>query len=108
MYLPNINEFPKFSLKRLLSTCFGNNDSGGKQICILIDLPDLALMHGHKFLDSSEFSVQKYAHDVFLQDLKNGVSSTLPIEARSNIKMIEISPDNRTLIIVDIGKKNYK
>jgi len=22
--------------------------------------------------------------------------------------MIEISPDNRTLIIVDIGKKNYK
>lgn len=77
MYLPNINEFPKFSLKRLLSTCFGNNDSGGKQICILIDLPDLGLMHGHKFLDSSEFSVQKYAHDVFLQDLKNGVSQDL-------------------------------
>jgi len=77
MYLPNINEFPKFSLKRLLSTCFGNNDSGEKQICILIDLPDLALMHGHKFLDSSEFSVQKYAHDVFLQDLKNGVSQDL-------------------------------
>lgn len=35
--------------------------------------------------------------------MKNGVTNTLPIEARSNIKLIEISPDNRTLVIVDIG-----
>ena len=77
MYLPNVNEFPKFSLKRLLSTCFGNNNAEEQKICILIDLPDLKLMHGHKFLNSSDFSVQKYAHDVFLQELVNGVSESL-------------------------------
>jgi periodic tryptophan protein 2 len=37
-------------------------------------------------------------------DLKNGVTSTLPIENRSNIAHTDISPDNRTLITVDKGK----
>ena len=81
MYLPNISDFPKFSLKRLLSTCFGNNVSENnndrKKICILIDLPDLSLMHGHKFLQQPDFSVQKYAHNVFLKDLIDGVSESL-------------------------------
>ena len=81
MYLPNISDFPKFSLKRLLSTCFGNNISENnkdrKKICILIDLPDLSLMHGHKFLEEPDFSVQKYAHNVFLKDLIDGVSESL-------------------------------
>lgn len=39
--------------------------------------------------------------------MKNGVTNTLPIEARSNISLIEISPDNRTLIVVDIGNSFF-
>jgi periodic tryptophan protein 2 len=36
-------------------------------------------------------------------DLKNGVTNALPIESRSNISHIDVSPDNRTLLIVDKG-----
>ena len=77
MYIPNINEFPNFSLERLLSTCFENESGNESKICILIDLPDLSLMHGKKFLEADGFSVQKYAYNVFLQDLINGVSDKL-------------------------------
>jgi hypothetical protein len=77
MYLPNIEEFPAFSLKRLLSTCFGNTHNAGAKICILIDLPDLSLMHDGKFLESDGFSVQKKAHNVFLKELIEGVSDSL-------------------------------
>ena len=77
MYIPNINEFPNFSLERLLSTCFENESGNESKICILIDLPDLSLMHDKKFLEVDGFSVQKYAYNVFLQDLINGVSDKL-------------------------------
>jgi hypothetical protein len=77
MYTPNIDEFPDFSLERLLSTCFENDSGKESRICILIDLPDLSLMHGNKFLGEEGFSVQKYAHNVFLQDLTQGVSEKL-------------------------------
>ena len=77
MYLPKIEEFPQFSLERLLGTCFGTNHSESLKICILIDLPDLSLMHNHDFLNADGFSVQKYAHSVFLNDLVNGVSESL-------------------------------
>ena len=70
MYTPSIDEFPEFSLERLLSTCFANPKNLEQKICILIDLPDLTLMHGHKFLESDGFSVQKYAHNVFLNELQ--------------------------------------
>ena len=77
MYIPKLESFPKFSLKRLLSTCFGTDHTDSLKICILIDLPDLSLMHEHKFLKSDGFSVQKYAHDVFFNNLVNGVSESL-------------------------------
>ena len=77
MYLPNIEEFPEFSLERLLNTCFGNPQNLEQKICILIDLPDLSLMHDHAFLQIEGFSVQKYAHNVFLKELQNGVSQDL-------------------------------
>ena len=77
MYLPKIEEFPQFSLKRLLGTCFGTEHSESLKICILIDLPDLSLMHNHDFLKVDGFSVQKYAYNVFLNDLTNGVSESL-------------------------------
>ena len=77
MFIPKLESFPKFSLKRLLSTCFGTDHTDSLKICILIDLPDLSLMHEHKFLKSDGFSVQKYAHDVFFNNLVNGVSESL-------------------------------
>ena len=77
MYLPKLDEFPKFSLERLLATCFGTDHTDSLKICILIDLPDLTLMRSHQYLNIDGFSVQKYAHDVFLDSLKNGVSDNL-------------------------------
>jgi hypothetical protein len=77
MYLPKLDEFPKFSLERLLATCFGTDHTDSLKICILIDLPDLTLMRRHQYLNIDGFSVQKYAHDVFLDSLKNGVSDNL-------------------------------
>ncbi len=77
MILPNLSEFSPFSLKRLLSTCFGSDTDTHQKICILIDLPDLSLMHDLEFLNSEGFSVQKYAHNVFLRKLKDGVSHDL-------------------------------
>ena len=40
-------------------------------------------MHGHKFLESDGFSVQKYAHNVFLNELKDGVSNNLSFTGNS-------------------------
>ena len=77
MYTPNLDEFPEFSLERLLSTCFANPNKVEQKICILIDLPDLLLMHNHAFLDRDGFSVQKHAYNIFLRDLNSGVSENL-------------------------------
>ena len=79
MYLPKIDEFPQFSLKRLLGTCFGTDHSKSLKVCILIDLPDLTLMHKLKFLEVDGFSVQKKAYDVFYKQLVSGVSESLSL-----------------------------
>ena len=76
MYTPTISEFPTFSLKRLLTTCFGSTDEDLKA-CILIDLPDLELMHDFAFLDENSFQVQKYAKKFFLDPLLDGVANEL-------------------------------
>ena len=73
MYIPDISEFPSFSLKKLLSTCFGTVDEELKA-CILIDLPDLQLMHNLAFLNENAFQVQKYAKKFFLDPLLDGVA----------------------------------
>jgi aminopeptidase len=77
MYLPDITEFPEFSLQRLLETCFGPSPDRPLRICILIDLPDPSLMTDHRFLKEDGFAVQKCAHDVFLKLLREGVSERL-------------------------------
>lgn len=56
--------------------------------------------------DESDFLISPIGNKISVLDMKNGITNTLPMEARSNIKMIEISPDNRTLVIVDIGISN--
>ena len=57
--------------------------------------------------DNNDFLLSPVGNKITCFDLKNGVSSTLPIESRSNIKYIDISPDGKTLISVDIGKLKY-
>ncbi len=53
--------------------------------------------------DESDFLISPIGNKISVLDLKNGVTNSLPIESRSNIKLVEISPDNRILVIVDIG-----
>jgi aminopeptidase len=63
-------EFPPFSLTRLLRTVFA--PAGGERVCILIDLDDPRDVTGFRFLEKPKLSIQRHAHDVFYQGLKNG------------------------------------
>jgi hypothetical protein len=67
--------FPPFNLARLLKTVFTPTE--GSRVCILIDLPDPALMKGFSFLNEPKFTIQRHAYDVFYQGLKNGVLNEL-------------------------------
>ena len=69
MFVPNIEDFPKFDLIKLLTTCFGK-PSDSVRLCILIDLPDLELIKNLKFTDSDDYSVQKHGVDKFYTPLR--------------------------------------
>ena len=64
-------QFPPFSLSRLLRTVFAPKE--GERVCILIDLEDPRDIAGFKFLENPDLSIQRHAHDVFYQGLRNGV-----------------------------------
>ncbi|MGB8166460.1 MAG: hypothetical protein WCF18_03145, partial [Chthoniobacteraceae bacterium] len=68
-------KFPPFDLRRLLSTVFA--PKGGERICILIDLDDPRDIEGFGFLQNPDLSIQRHAHDVFFQGLRNGVNYEL-------------------------------
>src|SRR5579863_4459487 len=63
-------KFPPFNLVRLLNTVFAPKP--GERVAILIDLPDLKLAKDFAFLRDEKLGVQRRAHDVFYQGLKNG------------------------------------
>ncbi|SVC20240.1 uncharacterized protein METZ01_LOCUS273094, partial [marine metagenome] len=65
-------QLPPFSLSRLMATSFGPGEGDGDRLCILVDLPDLALMRGLAFLREDGFEVQKYAHDIFHMGFAEG------------------------------------
>ena len=67
--------FPPFSLSRLLKTVFA--PKGGERVCILIDLDDPRGVKDFAFLKNPDLSIQRNAHDVFYQGLKNGVLAEL-------------------------------
>jgi hypothetical protein len=71
-------KFPPFSLSRLLKTVFAPKK--GERVCILIDLDNPREMAGYAFLKDPDLSIQRHAHDVFLQGLKNGVMAELGLE----------------------------
>jgi aminopeptidase len=67
--------FPEFSLSRLLQTVF--EPKPGQRIGILIDLADPKQIEGFAFLKDAALTIQRHAHDVFYQGLKNGVMAEL-------------------------------
>lgn len=67
---PEKRVFPEFSLTRLLGTVFAPTQ--GCRIAILIDLEDLSLMQGYRFLDQPGLAVQKKAYEEFFLGLKDG------------------------------------
>ena len=81
MYLPELSSFPSFSLENLLQTCFGSKSDNVRQVCILIDLPDLSLMKDNRFLeDKIKFPVQAKAFEHFYQPLLQGECESLGFE----------------------------
>ena len=71
-------QFPPFSLSRLLKTVFAPKE--GERVAILIDLPDTKLARDFAFLKDPALTIQKRAHDVFYQGLKNGVLAELGLK----------------------------
>ncbi|MHA3770562.1 hypothetical protein ACXR0O_03380 [Verrucomicrobiota bacterium sgz303538] len=71
-------QFPPFSLSRLLRTVFAPKE--GERICILIDLVNPRDITGFKFLENPELTIQRNAHDVFYQGLRNGVMYELGLK----------------------------
>ncbi len=68
-------KFPPFSLTRLLRTVF--EPVAGKRVCILIDLPEPRQVMDFAFLKDASLTIQRRAHDVFYQGLKNGAAAEL-------------------------------
>lgn len=109
--------FPPFDLSRLLSTVFA--PKGGERICILIDLDDPRDMTGFSFLQNPDLSIQRHAHDVFFQGLRDGVNVELglsggemfayQITGGSNLDLPEngYASDGREIDLVeDVYKKH--
>ena len=78
MYIPNLSEFPSFSLERLLKTCF-SLPCGNLKSCVLIDLADPKLIKNYDFLQSTGLAVQKKAHEHFYKPLRGELGKGLGI-----------------------------
>jgi hypothetical protein len=76
--MDKFTSFPPFSLSRLLRTTFAPR--AGERVALLIDLPDPAQIKDFVFLRDPELSIQKYAHDIFYQGLKQGVLDELQLQ----------------------------
>ena len=70
-------QFPPFDLLRLLRTVFAPKE--GERIAVLIDLDDPAGVKDFAFLNRPDLTIQRLAHDVVYQGLKNGASSNLKL-----------------------------
>jgi len=72
---PAERKFPAFSLERLLRSVF--EPTLNRRICVLIDLPDPALMKDYGFLAHDQFAIQRRACEYFQRPLLNGVMKVL-------------------------------
>ena len=71
------NNFPPFSLSRLLRTTF--QPVGGERVAILIDLPDPGLVKDFAFLTDESLTIQHHAHREFYLGLRSGVLQELDL-----------------------------
>lgn len=67
--------FPPFSLPRLLKTVFG--DKTGERVAILIDLDNPEDIKDFGYLNNPDYTIQRYAYDIFYQGFKDGVLDEL-------------------------------
>jgi hypothetical protein len=110
-------QFPPFSLSRLLRTVF--DPKRGERVCILIDLENPRDIAGFGFLRNPDLSIQRHAHDVFYQGLRNGVMSEFGLEGGemfayqitggSNLDLPETgcAADGRDINLVEDVYKKY-
>lgn len=110
--------FPPFSLTRLLQTVF--SPKAGERVAILIDLPDPRMVVDFAFLKDPALSIQRLAHEVFYQGLKNGGLQELKLEGGdlyayqitggSNLDLpdLAVSPDGRQLSLEKDVYPNYE
>ncbi len=63
------SKFPPFSLTRLLRTVSAAQP--GERAELLIDLPNPTQVKDFAFLKDKALTVQRYAHDVFYEGLRN-------------------------------------
>ena len=63
-------DFPPFSLTRLLRTVFAPKP--GERVAILIDLDEPRRIKDFSFLADAQLTIQRHAYNVFYQGLKNG------------------------------------
>ncbi len=117
IHAPSSRTFPPFSLSRLLRTVFDPKD--GERVCILIDLADPREMQGFRFLQDPKLTIQRHAHDVFYQGLRNQVAYELGLKGGemyayevtggSNLDLPEdaFSAEGRQLDLVDDVLKKY-
>ncbi len=71
-------KFPPFNLTRLLTTVFA--PKAGERVAILIDLPDPKDVKDFAFLKDEKLGIQRRAHDVFYEGLKNGGLAELELK----------------------------
>lgn len=76
--VPAVQTFPAFNLSRLLSTVF--DPETGERICVLIDLDDPRDVIGWRFLQNPDYSIQRYAHDIFYRGLHDEVMRQLGLQ----------------------------
>lgn len=110
-------QFPPFSLSRLLRTVF--DPKPGEKVCILIDLEDPRDITGFRFLKNPDLSIQRHAHDVFYQGLRDSVMAELgltggemfayEITGGSNLDLPEkgFATDGREINMVEDIYKKY-
>ena len=55
-----------------MKTCFGEKSESVTKVCILIDLPDLALMNDNRFLEDSDRFRSKQSLRIFLSTVIAG------------------------------------
>jgi len=111
MYTPNLSEFQKFSLERLLVTCFGAPASP-KSYCVLIDLESASDVVGLSFLQNERCSVQQTAYNLFYEPLNSTLKDSLLVERCDFLSFNQtggsnLDPDDQ-LIDMDGNELSFK